>query len=246
MATFLIYLFCIAAAEVTTVIIDPIWGIVFYFFILVATLLHPALQDKRRTNWLVLSLSLVPIIRIISLAMPLTGIPQIWWYPIIYLPLLVATVVLIRILGYSRSDLGLNWGNWLVQLVIGASGIVLGLIEYMILKPESLVTELTLQSILLPAFLLIITTGFVEELIFRGVLQRAAMASFNRLGIVFISLVFAILHIGFLSIIDVIFVFVIALLFGWIVKKTGSLFGVSLAHGVINTMLFVVAPFVLS
>ena len=44
-----------------------------------------------------------------------------------------------------------------------------------------------------------------------------------RWGIVYVSLLFAILRMGFLSWIDVVFVLVVALLFGWVVKKTGSL-----------------------
>lgn len=48
---------------------------------------------------------------------------------------------------------------------------------------------------------------------------------------------------GFLSWIDVVFVFVVALFFGWVVKKTGSLFGVTLAHGITNIVLYLIIPF---
>ncbi len=57
------------------------------------------------------------------------------------------------------------------------------------------------------------------------------------------SLLFAVLHIGFLSLIDVVFVFAVALFFGWVVKKTGSLLGVTLAHGITNILLYLVVPF---
>lgn len=239
------YLFVIIFAEGITIVVHPIAGIIIYLFILLATLLQPAIEDKYHPNRLILSLSLIPLIRIISLTMPLVDIPQIWWYPIIYLPLFIAAIVVIRILGYSRRDIGLNWGSLPIQLLIGVTGLGLGLIEYLILKPEPLITELTFQAAFLPALVLIVTTGFVEELIFRGVLQRTAMESINRLGIVYVSLVFAVLHIGFLSVIDVAFVFVVALSFGWLVNKTGSLLGVTLAHGTTNIMLFIIAPFIL-
>jgi membrane protease YdiL (CAAX protease family) len=48
---------------------------------------------------------------------------------------------------------------------------------------------------------------------------------------------------GFLSWLDVIFVFLVALFFGGVVKKTGSLLGVTLSHGITNIMLFLIAPF---
>ena len=89
----------------------------------------------------------------------------------------------------------------------------------------------------------VVGTGFVEEFIFRGVLQRTAMEVFGRWGIIYVSLLFAVMHIGFLSLIDVTFVFAVALFFGWVVKKTGSLFGVTLAHGITNIILYLIAPF---
>ena len=86
----------------------------------------------------------------------------------------------------------------------------------------------------------------VEELIFRGVLQKLAEDVMGIKGILFISLIFAILHIGFYSILDVVFVLLVSLVFAAIVKKTGSLIGVILSHGLANTVLFLIAPFVLS
>ena len=56
-------------------------------------------------------------------------------------------------------------------------------------------------------------------------------------------MLFAIMHMGFHSVLDVLFVFGVAMFFGWVVKKTGSLLGVTLAHGLTNIMLFLVFPF---
>ena len=78
---------------------------------------------------------------------------------------------------------------------------------------------------------------------FSAVLQRSAVEAFGWRGIVYISLLFAILHIGFLSWVDVIFVFGVGMFFGWWVKKTGSLLGVTLAHGLTNVTLYLIAPF---
>ena len=64
-------------------------------------------------------------------------------------------------------------------------------------------------------------------------------------GIIYVSLLFAVLHMAFISLIDIVFVFTVALFFGWVVKKTGSLFGVTLAHGTINALLYLVIPFFL-
>ncbi len=243
-----IYLLAIVIAEVVTVVVHPIWGMTCHILIFIVLIVHSAVGATNLQRPLLLSLALVPLVRIMSLSMPLADIPQIWWYPIIYVPLLVAAVVVMRILNYTGEDTGLTFKRqpvkWLpVQLVVALTGFIFGVAEYFILRPEPIVTELTWQAIWLPALVLVVFTGFVEELIFRGILQRSAVAVFRDWGIVYASLLFAILHIGFLSWIDVVFVFLVALFFGWVVKKTGSLVGVTVSHGITNILLFLVVPF---
>jgi len=240
----IIYLLAITAAEAVTVLVQPVWGIVCHAIVLVAVVVHSALASDYRNRHLVLSLALVPLVRIISLGMPLVNIPQIWWYPIIYTPLLAAAIVVVRILGHRAREVGLSFSSFPVQLVVGLSGLLFGVIEYLILAPEPMITELTWREVWLPALIFLFCTGFVEEFIFRGVLQRTATEAFgNWRGIIYVSLLFAVLHMGFLSLIDVVFVFVVALFFGWVVKKTGSLSGVTLAHGITNILLYLVVPF---
>jgi len=241
----IIYLLAVAVAEVVTVFYMPLWGILCHAVILVALIMHSAVASRYPHRPLLLSLVLVPLVRIISLCMPLANIPQIWWYPIIYVPLLAAAVVAMRILNYKPGQVGLTFKGFPVQLVVGLTGVVFGVAEYFILAPEAMVAELTWQVVWLPVLVFLLCTGFVEEFIFRGVLQRSAVEAFGGWGIVYISLLFATLHMGFLSWIDVAFVFVIALFFGWVVKKTGSLLGVSLSHGITNIVLYLVAPFFL-
>ncbi len=239
----IIYLLTIVMAEVVTIAVHPVWGIGYHTVILVAVIVHSALDTTSPHRPLLLSLSLVPLVRIISLSMPLAGILQIWWYPIIYAPLLAAAITVMRLLNYGSEQVGLTF-RWLpVQLVIGLTGVVFGVTEYFILVPEAMIAEFTWQELWLPAVILFLCTGFVEEFVFRGVLLRSAVESFGGWGVVYVSLLFAILHMGFLSWIDLVFVFVVALFFGWLVKKTGSLLGVTLSHGITNIVLYLVVPF---
>ena len=240
----IIYLLAITAAEIVTVLVQPGWGIVCHAIVLGVVVVHSALVSDYRHRHLVLSLALVPLVRIISLSMPLVNVPRILWYPLIYAPLLVAAITVVRILGLRAREVGFSFGSFPVQLAVGLSGFLFGVMEYLILTPEPLVIELTWQEVWLPALIFLLCTGFVEEFIFRGVLQRTVTAAFgNWWGIIYVSLLFAVLHVGFLSLIDVVFVFAVALFFGWVVKKTGSLFGVTLAHGITNALLYLVVPF---
>ena len=240
-----IYLVTITVAEVITVLVHPVWGIVIHILLLAGLIIHSALSSKTITQNFLLSLALVPLIRIISLSMPLANIPQIWWYPIIYAPLLLAAYQVTRLLEINRKQIGLDIKFIGVQVGIALAGFLFGFGEYFILTEEAEVTGLVLtETWALSAFLLLVCTGFVEEFTFRGVLQHTATQAFGWLGIVYISLVFAIVHMIHNSLLDLFYVFLIAMFFGWAVKKTGSLLGVTLSHGIANITLFLIAPLI--
>jgi len=239
----IIYLLEITGAEIVTVIINPVGGIVYHILILVALVLHAALISKDTLQKFLLSLALVPLIRVISLSLPLASIPQVWWYPIVYAPLLVAALAVARLSGYRREQIGLTFRQVSIQLAVALTGLLFGVVEYFILPEEAEASSQVLQQTwLLAAFFLLVCTGFVEELMFRGVTQCSAEGIFGWWGIIYVSFLFAIVHSIHNSWIDIVFVFAIALFFGWIVKKTGSLLGVALSHGIANIVLYLVIP----
>jgi hypothetical protein len=83
----------------------------------------------------------------------------------------------------------------------------------------------------------------LEEMIFRGLLQRSAGDALRRMGVVYVALLFAVLHIGYQSLADFCFVLLVGLFFGWVVQRTRSLLGVTLSHGLTNITLFLIMPF---
>jgi membrane protease YdiL (CAAX protease family) len=176
--------------------------------------------------------------------MPLLQFQFTYWYLIIGAPLLIGAVLVLRLTGYSAASVGLGWGRRLPwQMAVGFSGLSLGFVEYYILRPQPLAQALSFQQVWLPALILLVFTGFLEELIFRGLMQRAAIAVLNRAGLLYVSLLFAALHIGYRSLLDIAFVFCVGLYFSVAVERTRSLFGVTLAHGLTNVALFLVFPF---
>jgi len=205
-----------------------------------------ALTRSPTANFFV-ALGLVPLVRIVSLAMPLRAFPELAWYVIIAVPLLCATWAACVAVGYGRRDIGLvaPWSRrgLCLDLVVAMAGVGIGYMEYRILLPEPLVDRAAAGPVLVAMSVLFVGTGLTEELIFRGVLQRATMQLFGTMpGLLYVSAVFAALHIGHRSLVDVGFVFIVAFCFGWVVRTTGSLLGVVLAHGVTNVCLFVLFP----
>jgi uncharacterized protein len=244
---FWLYFIAIALAEVLTIYLYPLVGVIIYSVILIAFIIESVFIPDTKQRKLVLALSLVPLVRILSLSMPLGLLSIVYRFPLIYLPLLSATIVVIWITGLKPIDVGLTFRYWHWQLLGGiVSGIAIGVIEYLIIRPSPLINSLSWQEVWLPALILIFTTGMVEELMFRGVLQNLSDALMGRQGIIYISLIFAVLHMGFYSWADVIFVFFVGLFFAAMVKRTGSLLGAVLSHGIANSVLFLVAPFILS
>ncbi|MFC2045218.1 type II CAAX prenyl endopeptidase Rce1 family protein [Chloroflexota bacterium] len=238
----LLYLAGITAAELITALVSPLGGIIFHISILLGLVYHASIAGGSRQK-LYLTLALAPLIRLISMSMPLTNFPQIYWYAIIAVPLLLATFGIIRRLNFSLPDIGFTLNRIPLQVLVVFAGIPFGIVEFYILRPDSLISELSWQAALVPGLILMIGTGFTEEVVFRGVMQRSAVEAIGEWGWVYVAGVFAALHIGYLSVLDVAFVFVIGLFFGWIVKKTGSILGVSLSHGLANITLYLVMPF---
>ena len=236
------YLGVMTVAEVLTALYDPSLGLIVHGVLLVALMLHSSRTLEYPIHGLLLILAFAPLIRLLSLSLPLASVPRVYWYLITSVPLFITAFVVVRTLGLSGASISMKWGRVPLQLLFGLSGLALGYIEYQILRPQPLAKALTWKEAAIPALILLVCTGFLEELIFRGIMQRVAVRSLGRFGLIYVALIFAILHIGHRSLLDILFVLGVGLLFGWVVVKTRSLLGVTLAHGFTNIMLFVVLP----
>ena len=237
-----------AAAELLVTYGNPIAGIVLHAVILTALIAAAGggsdIAQPSATNRLLYSLTLVPLIRILSLSMPLAQFDPALWYVMAGLPVFLAALVIMGPLGLRPAAIGLRLSRSPLQPFVILLGFALGFFEYQILRPEPLIEELTPMSFILPALILLIATGFLEEFLFRGILQTTATPVLSGFAVLYVSLVFAILHIGYRSATDVAFVLAIALIYGWVVRRTGSIMGVSMSHGITNIMLFLVVPFI--
>ena len=238
------YLALLALAETTTTFWDPRLGIALHGACLLSLILHAALFSRGRRQFFLLSFALSPLIRLLSLTLPLLEFPFAYWYMVVGIPLFLATILLIRITKVSVEKVGINLRAPLWQILVGLTGILLGYLEYLILRPPPLVADFKLGLILVPALILLVFTGFLEELMFRGVFQYFSIRTLGPWGFIFTALVFAVLHIGYHSFLDMAFVLLVAFYFGYVVLRTGSILGVTLAHGLTNIGLFLVFPFI--
>ncbi|MCE5257569.1 MAG: CPBP family intramembrane metalloprotease [Chloroflexi bacterium] len=240
------FLLLLTVAELLVAINQPLAGLIVHGATLVALLLQAALINQPELRNFFLALTLAPLIRLISLLMPLKLFATVYWYLIVAVPLFAAAFLAARTAGITRQMIGLVRSPLWPQLLISLSGFALGYVEYQILRPAPLVSALRLELIWLPALILVVATGFLEELIFRGLMQSAATPPLGHYAIPYIAAVFAVLHLSYRSAWDFLFVFGVALLFGYLVQRTHSILGVTLAHGLINVMLYLIFPFILA
>lgn len=110
----LVYLLLISIAETITTLVEPqlamvlqqlilVLGMVLYGLVLVLLLIHGSLIHRGVLRRFLIVLSLAPLIRILSLSLPLRQWPLIYWYLVIGMLLFLAVFIAGRV-----TDLGGN------------------------------------------------------------------------------------------------------------------------------------------
>src|SRR5690349_12282898 len=90
------YLGLVTLAEIVTFTTSPQAGQALHAVLLIGIVLYGGLAGSGPERKLALALALAPLTRILSLSLPLLRIPQLAWYPIVTVPLLLATWLIIR------------------------------------------------------------------------------------------------------------------------------------------------------
>ena len=255
-----IYLALIVVAEVALSIQVPgdppaypyqALGYALHVSILFALLFHSTFVSfrDRPQAYLLMATSFAPLIRILSLSLPHADFPILVWLAIISVPLLGAVGSVAYVQRLRPRDLGLTLdlrSVW-IQVAVGLTGVPLGFIEYLILRPSPWSMVGLFGGLAAAALIIFFATGLPEELAFRGILLRRAVDAFGeRKGLAFTTIVFASLHIFYLNLVDLVFVLVVGLFYGIVVLRTRSLWGAIISHTIDNVVLYLLAPQVIS
>jgi hypothetical protein len=198
--------------------------------------------EARQLLAVAMALSLAPLIRIISLTLPLAELDASLRFVAAGMPMIVGGFLAASAAGLKPREIGLRWARtgWQLEAILVSIGI--GFAESRILRADALGAFPWTTEGLLPALAAGTFTGFPEELIFRGLMQTVLRPILGRWNWIYVSGIFAVLHIGYQSYIDVVFVFGVGLFYGWITERTGSIIGPAIGHGVANIVLLFVAP----
>src|SRR5947209_5701559 len=164
----------VTVAELITTYGDPRFGVGMHIAVLVLCLCLAALSFDVPRQAFFLTLSVAPIIRIVSTGMPLRSFPEEYWYLLTSIPLFMAAFFIALAAGFAPGSLNLRVPErrYLpVESLVWASGLGLGCIEWLILRPGPLVSEHPFAGLVGAGLILLVCTGFIEELLFRGLVQ---------------------------------------------------------------------------
>ncbi len=176
-------------------------------------------------------LALVPILRIASLATANTQVSPVAGYALVALPLLVGVILIARLVGASPGDVGLRWTA--TQPVIALIAVPLAVVARE-LPPGSPIARSEDWAHTLVACSVLLLIGGLEEVIFRGMVQRSLCRLFGAGGVVLTAGLSAAAATGSGSVSFVTFIGGASLVFGWLAYRTGSVVGAAVARGIVN------------
>jgi membrane protease YdiL (CAAX protease family) len=190
------------------------------------------------------ALMLLPLFRLLNIAMPVFFQLTLYSYPLVYAPMFLPIYLILKERMFSRSEMGITAkGFWFFVPLAIAVGFALGWGEYQILRPGVLIPDFSLRSVLSLSLTMILFVGLVEEFIFRSALQTVMEERLGSiLGLVVASVLFGFMHSGYHIPLELLYVCFAGIIFGLLFWLTKSLPIVALAHGITNVSLFLVAP----
>ena len=246
------YLLLAAIGELLTTWFGPGIGLVVQL-LLIAVLGYRVFKESpgpRRD--LILCIGLVPSARFLILGQVLVRLSPIYWYLVTACVLMVFASLVIWQVRIPYSELG--WGPIVaaspaihfrvpsMQLLLGAGGLGVGLLEAHFVPVAPLSDASGLAGFIVSAAVLIVLSGFVGELIFRGLILNTALSVMRGWGLVYTTLLFVAVRVGHRPFADLLVAGVAGLLFAYVARSTQSLLGVSLAKGLATTVVLVIAP----
>ncbi len=228
----------------------PTLGLMMHSFLVIVILSLSALSESNKVNAFLVASLPIPMVRVVSLSAPLVQMSIIEWFLLISSLLMLSILLSLQQSGLSPRDVGFRWPekrDLPIAIVVILLGIPLGFVEHSILDLESIIQLELARDLFVPFIAMYLGTGILEELLFRGLIQKTSIDLYGKtIGLVFTTVSFMVMQICWDSGIDVIFVGVVGLFYSFVILRTKSLFSISISHTMVNLSLFIVAPTVIS
>jgi membrane protease YdiL (CAAX protease family) len=244
-----LYTVAIAAGELSLPVVGVVPVAQVDAALMVVLVAHAAMLDGPRRR-LLAALGLVALLRTLSAAAAVPGLPAWGSYAVVGLPLLAGLLLARarlrtgpRLLSVDRSSPTTRGLNFLMV----AMGFPASLIGYAALRPTALLADPDLGTTLLAAAALVGGAAAVEELLFRGILQAAAIDTFGgtRRGVAYAAGMCTLLYLGVGSVAYLALMLVLALVWGFSVARGASLWSTTASHGLLLIGMGLIWPLLL-
>lgn len=194
------------------------------------------------------SLMLLPVLRLVNLSMPVFYDKTLYTFIFVYGPLAIPVAVIIMNQRKVLEQIGISRKNIGVYMILSIPlGFLVGLGEYLTIRPQSLIPDLTFESLLILSIIMIFFVGLVEELIFRSIIQTRLEQALSAIeSILITSFLFGLMHSGYGTFYEILYTGFVGLFMGFAFYKTRSLPFVAVLHGLVNVFLFGILPYYLS
>lgn len=238
-------------AEIVYTRFDPLIGIGLYTLAILALLIQLGLTlyPSQAHGNASMTLMAFAVIRITTLTLQHLQIRREYQLGLIALGALVTVAITTRNTHFDPQPGALTslTASALLQVTAVLAGVALGTVFYALtdahLVPKLVVLPITVDITALGIGILAVTLfGFIEEIVFRHLLQRTTSMVFGISGVLIIAALQAALMVGYLSPGPVLFALLISMLFSLLSRACGTVLGVALGRSFANLVVFVLGP----
>jgi len=227
------YVAAIAGVEWVAAFGSPVAAAALAGVLLVALLSHYVWSGEPALA----ALALVPLLRIASLALA-TG-NMVGSCVLAGVPVLIGVV-----LAAMALDLQGVLALWQIRLRsqwhVAVGTLVLARVAAAVLDVAPVAPDRSLAQVLVATAVVFVFAGVLEELLFRGIVQAALAAVVRGWSVPLADVLFAATYLGSGSWAYTVFMAAFGLACGWWVRRTGSVAGAAVAHGLLAAGVLVV------
>lgn len=242
-----IYSGIIVAAEFVGVFVTAIAGAIIDAALIPILLAHFVRREEAQDRRLLPVLAVLALLRTLSIAAVVPRLPEYLWYALIGLPLLVGIFLAVRLIDQPLDRLALRIRRPLLDVALALTGIQFGLLGYLFLEPPALVVRPDVATLIAELAILAVFGAFVEELLFRGLLQTVAIEAFGfqRAGVAYAAAMSACLYLGSGSILFTLEMGLLGAIYGAALLRGASLWGLAIGHAILLWSMAIVWPAIL-
>ncbi|WP_292389053.1 CPBP family intramembrane glutamic endopeptidase [Methanosarcina sp. UBA5] len=187
---------------------------------------------------------LLPILRLVDFSMPLFYEEKLYNLIFVYCLMAIPVSIAATNQDFTRTQLGITFKKIGIYIPLSVlMGLLLGAGEYIIVGKNPLIQDLSILNLLSLTIIMVFFVSPIEEMIFRSLLQnRLEIVLGGREALIITSILFGLMHSGYGSIYEILYISLVGAVIGYLFYGTRSLPLVALIHGFMNVFFFGIIP----